>query len=159
MSNSRSASLIAEVRASPEDLVLSRALSAVPEIVVEFERFVPTNDSPMPFLWTTGGHCSAFEGTLEEDPTVENATLLDTYGDDGLFEVEWADVSTPLFVWFRRGGGEVLQAVGQDDEWLLEIRFRDRTSLKGFQEYCGEEGIDFTLLRERHRRPNSTSTT
>ena len=44
-------SVIAEYSIPVSDFPLDRALSAVPNVLVELERIVPTGDGTMPFFW------------------------------------------------------------------------------------------------------------
>ena len=67
MSESLSASIIAEIQVSAERVALADALSAAPGMAVEFEGFEPL---------------------IENDPTVAETKLLDRVDGDSLFRVE-----------------------------------------------------------------------
>lgn len=147
MTDSRSPSLIVELRLPAYQFVLSRTLAAVPEMIVELERFVPTGPSSMPYLWATGDGRRGFEDAVETDPDVERVTPVDAFDGGGLFRVAWTDVDSNLFEWLRAGESGALQAIGQEDEWFLKLRFEDRGSIGEFQEYCQDHDVDFTLHR------------
>ena len=147
MSELPSGSVIAELRIAAEQVVLDQALAAAPEMVVEFERFVPTDGSAMPFLWVTGDGRREFEAAIEDDPAVGSITLVDDLDGGGLFHVEWCDLGGSLLEWIRTGDEGVLRALGHADEWFLKVRFGTRELLSEFHAFCNREGIDFTLLR------------
>ena len=147
MSEPSAGSVIAELRIAAEQVVLGQALAAAPETVVEFERSIPTNDFPMPFLWVTGDGRHEFEAAIEDDPAVESLTLVDELDGSGLFSVEWCDLDGSFIEWLRAGDEGVLRAIGQADEWFLKVRFGSRERLSEFHTRCNREEIDFTVRR------------
>lgn len=147
MTESPPASVVAEIRVPAERVVLADALSAAPEVVVEFEQFVPTGSTPTPFLWAVGAEGTRFEAVVGTDPTVSEVRLVDAVDGDNLLRVEWVDGDDSLLGWFEEGDERILRAVGQDDEWFLETRFAEREALSAFQQHCERRDVDFDLLR------------
>lgn len=138
--------LIAEVRVPPESFVLGRTLEELSGVKVEFEFIVPTEDSPMPFLWVDTDS-TAFEAEAAADPTVENANRVASFDDSALYGIEWAEPDYGFLGWFRDGNATLLQADGEIDEWHFKLRVKSRDELGLFQTYCDEHDIRFELVR------------
>jgi len=146
--------LVAEFSVPTEAFVLAATLEAAPETVVEFERLVPIEGDPLPYLWSTDRDVEAFEDAAATDPTVEALTCVATFDDGALYRVHWADFEHGLLGWLRDREAILLQSeaqngapTGRDNEWLLKLRFDSRQDLADLRGYCRERDISFQLVR------------
>lgn len=89
-------SVILEFSIEPDEFVLGRALSDGPNVELELERIVPTENAVMPFVWTTGDELRSFEETVRESPSVRELVALDRIGNSGLYRIEWGEYDEDL---------------------------------------------------------------
>ncbi|MFB6163620.1 MAG: helix-turn-helix domain-containing protein [Haloarculaceae archaeon] len=141
--------VVFEFAVPSETLVLDDALEAFPDVVVEYERVVPTQHNPMPFVWATNGHQSGFTEAVAADPNVERIHRTTEFEDGALYRIEWETTDSDLLRWCanNRDDTAVLEAQGQDGEWSMKIRFPGRGRLSEFRTYCDEHGIDMRVVR------------
>ncbi|MFC4549788.1 MULTISPECIES: bacterio-opsin activator domain-containing protein [Halorussus] len=141
-------SLIAEFTVEADDFALSDALTAAPEMVVEVEEVVATQeDRVMPYFWVSGGDQSAFEAALNDDVSVRNVTQVDELENAVLYRAEWTENIQTVVYAYVTIGATILQATGQDDRWELKMRFDDHDKLADFREYCDDNDVSFELVR------------
>ena len=141
--------VIFEFAVPAETLVLEQALGEFPDVVVELEPLVPTNNSPLPYLWTNGGQRPAFRAAVADDPHVDRIRRVATFEEGVLYGIEWADDADGLFDWIENQHEEtaVLRGQGHDDEWILQLRFPDREQLSEFRTFYQDREIDLRPIR------------
>lgn len=145
-------SFIVELRISAETFVLAQTMEAYPDTRLEFERFIPrTFSENISYLWAgdNGPDLRPFQQAAASDPGVEDLQLVDDLDGGALFRVQWteSDDRNRITDAWTNSDETLVQAVGQDDEWFLKIRFDDRESITDFQSYADEHDLDFDLLR------------
>ena len=141
--------VIFEFAVPAETLALEQALGAFPDVVVELEQLVPTNNSPLPYLWTNEGQRPAFRAAVADDPHVDRIRKVATFEEGVLYGIEWADDADGLFDWIETQHEETaaLRARGHDDEWILQLRFPDRERLSEFRTFYEAQDIDLRPIR------------
>lgn len=141
--------VVFEFTVPAEAFVLGDALRAFPEVIVEFERLVPTNHEPLPFFWTNDGDDPEFESALADDPKVAELGKGATFDEGALYHAEWNIDDGGLLQWIADTGNDIalLQAEGQGEEWTLKLRFPSRTLLSEFRAYYDERGVDLHVVR------------
>lgn len=136
-------STVGDFTVSAEAFALAETLPAVPEIVVEFDRIVThSREWIMPFLWVTAPEegFDQFDAALETDPSVEDATVTDSFPDSRLYKMQWCrDVARTVDTILDHEG-TILEASGQGDTWNLKVRFADRDQLTTFHDHFSEGG-------------------
>ncbi|MEM4782574.1 MAG: bacterio-opsin activator domain-containing protein [Halalkalicoccus sp.] len=142
MDGVRGMSLIAEFTVPAREFALRDTLRETPEMIVEVERVVAHEaDWIVPYFWTTGGSHETFETAAESDPTVSELTKLTEVADDVLYQAEWiSDVETVAYR-MTRAGATLLNAIGKEDRWQLQLRFDDREGSSAFQTYLEEKDL------------------
>lgn len=140
-------STIAEFTVKSEDFALHSALTAAPNMIVEVERVVATLENRvMPYFWVSGGDQMAFEDAFHDDDSVQNTVAIDEVEGARLYRAEWTDnIETIVFAYVEIGA-TILQAVGRDERWELQMRFDDHERVSKFQTYCDEREISFELI-------------
>ena len=134
-------SVIADFTVGADAFVLAETLRATPTMTVEFERIVAHNrEFVLPFIWVTGSEFEQFDHAITKDPTVESASVTDTFPETRLYKMQWVGDIVQTFDKLFDMEGTLLQAIGQDEEWELRVRFDDRTHLITFQEHLSGRG-------------------
>jgi hypothetical protein len=129
--------------------VLGDALRSHPGVTVEFELLVPTDASPLPYLWATGGPPPSFEDALEDDPQVDRVLWKTSFEDGDLYRVACSSDDGGLLDWISDAETDValLQAIGRDDEWRIRLRFPSRARVAAFRGFDEPPGLDVRVVR------------
>ena len=138
--------IITDVRVPADQFPLGRILQAYPDVEIELERIVPTTEAIVPLFWVETESEEAVEGTLRDDPLVEEFVRLTRTPDRTLYSVNWSPDIDALVRTLVTVGVDVLSAEGTADAWEFRLQFGDRTDLKRFRRACRENGIDLELL-------------
>ena len=141
--------IVLEFAVAAESFVLDDVLGLHPNVVVEYERFVPTNHSPLPYVWATDAASRGFGEDVAAASTVERVRTVATFEEGSLYHVEWADDDGELLHWIAETTEDValLQAEGRDDEWRLKLRFASRARFDAFRAFYEERTIDVDVVR------------
>lgn len=149
-----SSKLIVEFTVPVDGFVLSETLQAAPETIVEFEKFVPVENNPLPYLWSADTDVAAFEAAADDDPTVETLTPVATFEEGALYRIEWAETPNSILEWLCDRDVVLLQTEAKNDgseaengEWLLKLRINSRRALADLRSYCDDRDIPFQLVR------------
>ncbi|MFC3957904.1 bacterio-opsin activator domain-containing protein [Halovivax cerinus] len=138
-------SLFGKFRVPSSAFALHETLTAVPEMGIEIERVVVTDEVLTPYFWISGVSPGAFESAAQDDPTIQHIKRLDEFADSALYRAEWtAQVQSVLYA-YTEIEAVILEATGTDQRWELRMRFDDRDQLGAFQDYCEEHRIAFSL--------------
>jgi hypothetical protein len=129
-----------------EEFALARTLEACPDLSVETERIVETgNDTVMPLLWARGTPRSTLEAELDDDPSVNEVTLLDEFDDELLYRMEWIDHVQLLIQMLANSSATIMDARGSADRWALRVLYPDREHFARTHEFCAEHGLGFDV--------------
>lgn len=140
-------SLFGEFHVPATELAFHDSLQAEPELLIEIERVVASKDLLTPYFWVSHISPDAFEATAHEDPTIDQLERLDEFDTATLYRADWTDRVDALVYAYTHLGAAILDAEGQNDEWILRMRFDDREALMQFNEYLEEIDIQFDLQR------------
>jgi predicted DNA binding protein len=138
-------SLFGEFHVPAGAFALQETLCALPDLIIEVERIVASDDVLTPYFWINGVDRDRFEQTVAADSTVREVTYIDDDDRSLLYRAEWADPVESLVCAWTDLGATVLGASAQRDEWELRMRFRDRGALEAFQSYCSENDVQYQL--------------
>lgn len=149
--------IIAEFTIPAEDFALSETLSRVPDLTVEVDRVIAHEAGLVsPCFWVFGDEDEKFEHATQDDPSIEELTKLNEREDATLYRAEWTDRIVDLVKTFTQTGATLLEAIGQNDRWVLELRFDSEDGLTAFNRYLSENDIESELQRlYRSGHPNT----
>lgn len=145
--------IIFEFTVPAADFVLGEALGDTPDVLVEAERFIPTNDEPLPFLWVTDGATSEFETRVRDDSTVDRLVRTVQLQTGALYRLEWdyddGEGDGDLLEWFATASHDstALQATGCEGTWTLKLRFPSRGDLDALQTFLGDHDVGYDVVR------------
>ncbi|WP_254863454.1 bacterio-opsin activator domain-containing protein [Halovivax gelatinilyticus] len=138
-------SVFGEFHVPSAAFALHETLTAVPEMAIEIERVVVTDEVLTPYFWVSGVRPSQFEAAAADDPTIRDVDKLDEFSESALYRAVWTnEVQSVLYI-YTQIDAVILEANGTDERWELRIRFDAREELGQFQEYCQENRIAFNL--------------
>ncbi|MEY7848624.1 helix-turn-helix domain-containing protein [Natrarchaeobius sp. A-rgal3] len=142
-------SLLAEFEAASPSLVLGPTLEALPSLTIELERqYALDPDRPIVFCWTRYHDRDRLERELDADETVDEFDRLVHSGDRALYRMQRSD--SGVISAYRRwvaAGGELLECLGSEGRWEVEMRFPDRESFAEYYTFLEGEDVEFELHR------------
>jgi hypothetical protein len=128
------------------EFVLGHSLETLPELTFEVERIVTSGDEAvMPLLWVRGASRERVEETLEDDPTVDNVTVLGDFEDEWLFRMEWISRIDLVVQMLVSAEATILDTVGHRDEWKLRVLYPRREQFSQTHEFCEAHGLSFDV--------------
>jgi hypothetical protein len=131
--------IIAEFTIPAEDFALSETLSRVPNMTIEVDTVVAHEAERItPCFWIFGDEREKFEQTAQDDPSIEELTKLHEQEDAALYRAEWTDRIVDVVKTFTQTGATLLEAIGQNGQWVLELRFDSADGLTAFNRYLSE---------------------
>ncbi|RQG91628.1 hypothetical protein EA462_06675 [Natrarchaeobius halalkaliphilus] len=140
--------LLAEFSISASNFSFGAVLADHDDLLIEFESVVPTHRGLMPFvfIWDGDEH-DEIEAEIRSDPTIDRVDEVERFEDGRLYRVAWNDSVEGLASAIRESGATLIEAVGVDDRWTFEIRFRDQERIEQFQELVLEYDLELQLER------------
>ncbi|MFP8888801.1 helix-turn-helix domain-containing protein [Natrialbaceae archaeon A-CW2] len=140
-------SVFVEFSVPSSEFALHETLEALPELVVEIERVVATDEVLTPYFWISNVDSKTFEASVAKDPSIEEIELLHRFESAALYRAAWTiHIESVVYV-YNDIEAVVLEARGTGQRWELQIRFDDHGELEAFQSYCEENEIPFVLNR------------
>ena len=139
-----------------EEFALKQTFEAVPDVSFECERIVKGGDQVvMPLIWAYGFESDRLGEVLEDDPTVQEASLLAEFENELLYRMEWVDQVRLVLQMLTNSRATVLSCYGDGESWVLRVLFPDRDSLSHTHEFCNEHGLRFDVhyVREMEGEP------
>lgn len=144
-------SVIADVTIPTESFALGEALREHEDLTVEAERLA--SHSPewaLPFLWTSDVDADAFLEALRDDPTVEDASVVEAVDGEVLYKVRWTDDVLQLITEIIDQHASILEASATEGSWRLLLRFAEEGQVSTFQEHFAERDHAFDVHRIAH---------
>ncbi|WP_170977341.1 helix-turn-helix domain-containing protein [Halorussus salinisoli] len=138
-------STIATFTVSADAFPLGYIFESFPEIAIEIEQVVPTNNAILPYFWVREEPVEHVQKALKAQGALKSYTLVDDLGDQGLFRAEWNPDVEGILTGIIDAKLTVLSATGTEDEWKFVFRAEDTNQIAEFQQYCADQGIDITL--------------
>lgn len=81
--------------------------------------------SDCPGLWLGGGNRSEIEAALDDDPSVDAYSQIDTAPDERLYRIEFADEVCEIGAVLFAEDGTILAASAASGTWSVRMRFPD----------------------------------
>ncbi|MDS0282577.1 helix-turn-helix domain-containing protein [Haloarcula onubensis] len=138
---------ITDIRVPADAFPLGRLLQAYPDIEIELERLVPTEEEIIPLFWVESEYVDDIRQTLGEDPLVEEVIELTRLPDRALYSVNWSPDIDALVGTLVELKIHVLGAEGTASSWEFRLQFPDRELLATFRRACRAHDVPIELLR------------
>lgn len=150
---------IADFRLPVDGFPLGRAIQADPDLRIELERIVPTEEGVLPFFWVWNcDDFERFERTVLDQRTVRSLEEISQTEGGRLYRARWNERVEGLVRGMARTGVTILDGRGTSEGWRFELRFPDRSDVRAFQQYCLDNDVPVDLRRVYTAREQSTGT-
>lgn len=139
-----------------EEFALAPVLEAVPDVRFECERIVESGKrTVMPLIWSYGVDVDTLRPALDDDSSVEEYSLLASFGDELLWRMTWVDHVRLVLHMILNDEATVLNCYGDGTTWTLRVLYPDRDSLSSTHEFCDDHGLEFDVwyVREMAEQP------
>lgn len=138
---------IFEFEIPTEEFGLQETLTKLPDVLIEIERVVADDpDRITPYVWARTDDFEALEAAFDDDPTVEELTMLTDMGKERSYQMTWGGSIDRIVPLLTDHQGTITHAHGSSDGWSLRVLFPDRAALSEASDYLREAG--FTLKVE-----------
>jgi len=136
--------IVAEVSLSGPDLLLSPTIKAVSDVTIETEHLTGTTPKHL-FISVRGEDFETFERELQQDYTVAEPVLVETYEGRRVYRLE--PVSTVKLIAPRcpELDARILDVESGDGGWVVRMQIPTRQALVSFREYCLENDVTFRV--------------
>lgn len=135
------------------DFPLGTIFENLPDVEVELERVVPTENVLVPYFWIRGEPIADIEFALVEHPAIREIALVDSIDDEYLLRAEWKPDHEGVLTGLRNTGVTLLSARGSSERWEFEVRGEDQNAISAFQEYCNDHEIPIRVTNIHRLTP------
>jgi predicted DNA binding protein len=135
-------SVIATIGIGASDFVLGTTLADGPDVRVRLDRVVPVGGRPAPYLWVDTAHLDSVTAAFRNEADVVSFAVVDEGDDEALVRVEWARRAVDFLELLCDSDATLLEGVGGDGSWRLDIRFESEEDVAAFYRRCADRGID-----------------
>ncbi|NHN58661.1 MULTISPECIES: helix-turn-helix domain-containing protein [Halorussus] len=142
--------VIAEIRLTHPELVLTRTIRAVPEMTTELEyQTIAGPESYYLFFKVSGGDFDAFDAAVAEDPTVGESVVTVEGDDFRIYRMLLASADHLVLPEAANLGMRILRARDSDPDggWLATLEVPELAALQRFRDHCADRGVDFAVVR------------
>lgn len=119
----------------------------LPETTVQIERVIATDRVLNSYFWVSNVSLDDFEVAAESDSSIEQLRCVDEFDDTALYHGEWAEELIATTTSAVDIVSVILDAIGTQGCWEIEMRFDDLETLSEFQTFCVDNEIDMTVRR------------
>jgi hypothetical protein len=140
-----------------DEFALRQTIADVPGVEFECERIVESGtEAVMPLVWARGVGREELEGALDEDPDVEEHSLLADFGDELLYRMVWIDHVRLVLEMVTKLRATVMNAYSAGTEWEMRVLYPDRDTLSKTNAFCESHGLSFEVknVREMEGEPS-----
>lgn len=138
---------IAEFTVESEAFPLGYLFEHIPDITIELDRIVPTNEALIPYVWVRGGDPDTIISAVESHPDLRSMRLVDQADGIGLFRVEWEPEVKGIITCITETEVALVSGTGNQGKWVFEVRADKSDEISEFQQCCRGYDIGITLSR------------
>ncbi|WP_122090868.1 helix-turn-helix domain-containing protein [Halalkalicoccus subterraneus] len=137
---------ILELEVPTNEFALEATLTECSEAVIEIERVVADDpDRITPYVWAHADDFAALEAAFDDDPTVEELTLLSEMGEERSYQMTWTGMIDQIVPLLTDHEGTITHATGSVNGWSLRVLFPDRAALSEAHDYLKEAGFSLSI--------------
>ena len=148
----------ATVTVPADEFPLGTVFAELPDVTVELERLIPSQDVVIPYFWVRGTEVEDIEAAFTEHPGVNDIHPVDSVQDEYLLRVEWSLEYDDVLSVLIETDIPLIKATGTNEQWTFDIRGDSRSDVATFHSRCREVGIPVTLTELHALTPVDTDT-
>lgn len=140
--------LIAEIKLTHPDLVLTDTIEALPDVSIDldYQTITPSGDYYL-FFEVSDGDYDAFDAAVADDPTVEDSTVIIQSETFRVYRMRLRKVDKLVLPRASELGLRVLRGWAEGGGWKASLEVPDLDQLQKFRSYCTDRDIQFSVLR------------
>lgn len=138
--------IVAEFTIPPDAIPGGSTLESLPDVRIELERVVPTDDAVLPYFWVFGARSEEFLEHARDEPGIVDLRTLTELPNGALFEAEWRP-DEAVIEGIKQLRATIMDARATADGWEFQVRAAGRERLLGFQRVFTDQGIPVELDR------------
>lgn len=148
----------ATVTVPSDEFPLGTIFAQFPDVTIELERLIPSQDVVIPYFWVRGTEVEDIEAAFTGHPGVNRIQHVDSVENEYLLRVEWVLEYDDLLSILTETGIPLINATGTNEQWTFDIRGDSRSDIATFYSRCREVGIPITLTALHELTPVQTGT-
>lgn len=133
-------SVIIELSLPSSEFELGRILQMEGETSIRLETLVPLGGRSVPFFRVQNVG-AGFKQAVRDRPIVNDLQLVNTHEDESLYALDWDPSENTFFKILSELDAFILNAAGEADAWVFELRMPSHDTLSEFQEVCFDVDI------------------
>lgn len=149
---------VAEFSVEGAEFALGRMFEGYPDVEVEVERIVPTDESVIPYVWVRNVDPGAVEHVARVHPAIREIEVVDSTDATHLCRMAWEPEYSGVLSVLTELDVTLLSAVGTASSWRIEVRAGDPGEIAALQAYWRDGGVPVTLVRLSAITPIETGT-
>lgn len=131
----------AEIEVTAADFPLGTAVAADTGATLRLARVLPFEGRVVAYFWVPYADLVDVDEALRGSAIVESFGIVDTIGGEAQVRVERPRQESGLLETLWDAAGDLLEAAGDEQTWVLRARFDDDDGLAAFDRACSEAGI------------------
>ncbi|WP_121744469.1 helix-turn-helix domain-containing protein [Natronorubrum halophilum] len=140
-------SILATITVPAAEFPLGSPLELDEDVTLTVETTVPTSEGVIPYFWAPADVVESIVDSLEEDPVVSDASVVDETDEHALIKVTWTDRVNGVIESIREQDVIVTSATGTETRWTFRLRFPSYEDLSAFYTDCVDQGISVELVQ------------
>jgi predicted DNA binding protein len=131
----------ASFTATEDDFPLAAVFANFPDVQIELDRVVPTNDAIVPYFWVDGAGVAEIDMGDIEHPGINDIRVIDTAEDNAFIRIDWDFGYESVLTAITETDATLISAIGKQEKWTFEIRGNDQQAVADFRSYCQDHDI------------------
>lgn len=119
----------------------------LPDVTVELERVIPSEERVIPYIWVRGQSTDSVEPAFDDHPAVDRIVLVDSVADEYLFRADWSRTHHGVLNTLAETGVTLIRGIGTQDQWTFDVRGEHRRDLAAFQQGCKRYDIPIEVTK------------
>lgn len=129
------------------DVPLSAVFEQFPAARIELDRVVPTAKAVIPYFWIHTDDTEPLRTDLAGDIGIEELTIIDELEGQVFVRIEWNFDHESVLTAIVNTDVTLLSGIGDEEQWMFEVRAHNQQEISEFQSYCHERGIPIQLTQ------------
>lgn len=127
------------------DFPLSAVFEQLSDVTIELDRVVPTGEVVVPYFWISADDTDQLTTDLDTDIGIDQVKVIDQVEKQMFVRIDWNLDHESVLTAIVNTNVSLLSGIGNNEQWIFELRASDQQELSDFQTYCREHDIPIEL--------------